>query len=701
MSINTLDIGIQYCGKTPDSIFENQIRQVGLADDRYTLTNIKENSLIENEFDVVFAILQDDFSTDKFIEEIAGLKLVNHIHSVIAVVPEARVPELHSSHAVFHADLILITPVTQKQIQSELHTILAVHDIGNRRSQRFKNRKPLGTILVESEVINSGQLSAALEYAEAESVKTGQALIELGFIKEDQMVRFLAAQLDVKVAGTSEFAQIDRVAANQITESFASHNLCIPFKEDDEGLHVILSDPKDIQLLDRLRDLTDSRIVPYIAVKSDIVTSIQHIYHRISTDAETTELFEKSSMDFKNGDSSSETNHEEESDEGIVKLVKLILTNASRERASDVHIEPRESELVIRYRIDGELRRMMTPPLNSSRPLLVRLKIMAKLDIAERRRPQDGRFVIKLENGTQIDARLSVLPTVFGEKAVIRLLDSNTYARRLQNLGFTGPELELLNRQIHKPNGLIVITGPTGSGKTTTLYAALQDLCDDTRNIVSVEDPVEYTIPEVSQIQVNSGIGLTFASALRSILRQDPDVVMIGEIRDAETADIAVKMALTGHLVFATLHTNSAPAAITRFIDIGIPPLLLSSCLNMVIAQRLVKKLCPNCREESANDPLLKYLPESHHSDHHFKASGCVSCHSTGYNGRIGLYEMMEVTPAIRDMILRNAPEFEIKAQAIEDGMKTLYQCGLNQAAAGATSLDQIISLAEDYQKKE
>lgn len=701
MGINTLDIGIVYCGATSETVFENQVRQVGLSDERYTLSNIRQESLAETDFDVIFAILTDNFPTSQFIEEIAELKLVNHVNSVIAVVPELRVPELHSSRGVFHADLILITPVTQEQIKNELHTILAVHDIGNRRSKRFKNRKPLGTILVESDVINSTQLSAALEYAETESVRTGQALIELGFIKEEQMVRFLAAQLGVKVAGSSEFAQIDRLAANQITESFASHNLCIPFKDDEEGLHVILSDPKDIQLLDRLRDLTDSRIIPYIGVKSDIVTSIQHIYRRISTDAKTSELFAQSSIDFKDADTRSEAVPDNESDEGIVKLVKMILTNASRERASDVHIEPRESELVIRYRIDGELRRMMTPPVNSSRPLLVRLKIMAKLDIAERRRPQDGRFVIKLENGTQIDARLSVLPTVFGEKAVIRLLDSNTYARHLQNLGFPDSELKLLRRQIQRPNGLIVITGPTGSGKTTTLYAALQELCDDTRNIVSVEDPVEYTIPEVSQIQVNSGIGLTFASALRSILRQDPDVVMIGEIRDAETADIAVKMALTGHLVFATLHTNSAPAAITRFIDIGIPPLLLSSCLNMVIAQRLVKKLCTTCSEEApANDPLLKYLPESHHSQHHFKANGCVSCHSTGYNGRVGLYEMMEVTPAIRDLILKNAPEFEIKEQAIKEGMNTLYQCGLNQVNTGATSLDQVIALAETYQEE-
>lgn len=695
MSAETLDLAI-VCGDMVESQSLRQtIEEIQLSAEKYTITTLTGEDESCKDYDAVLAILGKNDSVHHFADLVSKMKLVCYVPTVISIIPRERYSDVTRLLDFLPADITLQSPVASEVLGEALRTIMAVHDIESVRSERFRRRKPLGAILVENSVITSYQLSLALEYSEKEDVKLGKALVELGIVPEEKMILFLAAQIGVEHATTQHYTSVDIDASRLITESFAEHNLCIPFKRDGTDLHVILTDPKDLQLLDRLRDMTECTIVPYLGRNVDILKAINRVYKTISTDAETSELFEKNQSEYELPIGTG-SDFNDDSDEGIVRLVKLILANASKDRASDVHIEPRDNELVIRYRIDGELRRVMNPPMNSARPLIARLKILANLDIAERRLPQDGRFVIGIDEKTSVDARLSILPTVFGEKAVIRLLDSSGYANNLSALGFSAGELAILREQIHKPYGLIVITGPTGSGKTTSLYAALQELTGDERNVVSVEDPVEYRMPEVSQVQVNRSTGLTFAAALRSILRQDPDVVMIGEIRDAETADIAVKMALTGHLVFATLHTNDAPSAITRFVNIGIPPLLLSSCLNLVIAQRLVKRICPECKTEIDTPAhFAEKMGTDHAPEKVYKGEGCVSCHSSGYSGRVGIYEMLKITPEIREMILQEKTEQEIRVEGEKNGMKRLFDAGVVHVENGTTTLEQILTFLE------
>jgi type IV pilus assembly protein PilB len=381
---------------------------------------------------------------------------------------------------------------------------------------------------------------------------------------------------------------------------------------------------------------------------------------------------------------------------GIVKLVNMLLTNAIKDRASDIHIEPGESELVVRYRVDGDLRRVMTPPKQSHQAIITRIKILADLDIANRRIPQDGSMTVKMGH-RQVDVRVSVLPTIFGEKAVLRILDKDAFDKSVDNLGFTKEGVEIFESQITKPYGMIIVTGPTGSGKSTTLYTAIQVVKTVTKNIITVEDPVEFVMPGIAQVNVNPKSGLTFASALRSILRQDPDIVLIGEIRDGETADIAIKMALTGHLVFSTLHTNDAASSIARFVDIGIPPLLLGSALNLIVAQRLVRRICAKCKVEYDPEPeLIEHLGIDRAEMKFFRGEGCVNCNGTGYAGRLGLFEMLTVSRAIRKMILRNAPTVEIQEQAEKEGMQTLRQAGIRKVLDGETTVEQVIAVTTE-----
>jgi type IV pilus assembly protein PilB len=351
--------------------------------------------------------------------------------------------------------------------------------------------------------------------------------------------------------------------------------------------------------------------------------------------------------------------------------------------------------LVIRYRIDGELKRVMTPPRKSHQAIITRIKILSNLDIAERRVPQDGRMAVKIQ-GREVDVRVSVLPTVFGEKGVLRILDKEAFDKAISNIGFSQNALKVFDRQIRKPYGMVIVTGPTGSGKSTTLYSAIQNIKDVSKNIVTVEDPVEFHIDGVSQVHVRSKVGLTFATALRSILRQDPDVVLIGEIRDQETADIAVKMALTGHLVFSTLHTNDAVSTITRFVDIGVPPLLLGSCLNLIIAQRLVRRICTQCRVEYEPEPaiLANLKMELPPGSKFYRGDGCVHCHGSGYIGRMPLFEMLEITPAIRRLIHQHAPVQDILEQARNEGMVSIFEMGMQRVLEGMTTLEQVIAVA-------
>jgi type IV pilus assembly protein PilB len=370
----------------------------------------------------------------------------------------------------------------------------------------------------------------------------------------------------------------------------------------------------------------------------------------------------------------------------------MIVLNAIRDKASDIHIEPMEKDLTIRYRIDGDLRRVMSPPRQSHQAILTRIKILANLNIAERRLPQDGSMTVKMGR-REVDIRVSLLPTIHGEKGVLRILDKDAFEKKATNLGFSPRNVDIFKANIVKPYGMIIVTGPTGSGKSTTLYAAIQEVKDIAKNIITVEDPVEFHMEGVSQVSVNAKIGLTFGAALRSILRQDPDIILIGEIRDDETADIAIKMALTGHLVFSTLHTNDAASSIARFVDIGIPPLLLCSALNLVVAQRLVRRICTKCKVEYQPDAeLLEKLNFKGNDQKFYKGEGCVACNGGGYSGRLGIFELLNITRDIRTLILKNASPQEIQDLAVKEGMQTLRVAALDKLIAGETTVEEVIA---------
>ena len=463
-----------------------------------------------------------------------------------------------------------------------------------------------------------------------------------------------------------------------------------------------MTDVLDLRLLDSLRDMTDLSIKPLLGDLSDITTSIDRYYHDITSNKDASALMADldDKVEFLQ-DKQEEVNLEEiasaGAELGIVKLVNLLIGNAVRDRASDIHLEPMENELVVRYRIDGDLRRIMSPPRHSHQAIITRIKILSNLNIAERRLPQDGRMVVRMGK-REVDIRVSVLPSIFGEKAVLRILDKEAFEKSTTSLGFTQHDLEVFTSQITKPYGMIIVTGPTGSGKSTTLYSALQQVKNVTRNVITVEDPVEFHIEGITQVQANSKIGLTFANALRSILRQDPDIVLIGEIRDEETADIAIKMSLTGHLVFSTLHTNDAAGAIARFVDINAPPLLLASCLNLIVAQRLVRKVCQRCR--SAYEPPMELLEQLNlpaaTAPTFYRGEGCVACNGTGFYGRTAIFEMLPITKDIRTLILRNSPTMDIQAQAEKEGMKTLRRAGIELALKGETSIEQVIAVTTE-----
>jgi len=379
----------------------------------------------------------------------------------------------------------------------------------------------------------------------------------------------------------------------------------------------------------------------------------------------------------------------------VVKLVNALLADAIKKRASDIHIEPYEKSLRVRFRIDGVLQEIMQPPLKLKNAITSRIKVMASLDIAERRLPQDGRIKVKLAHAREIDLRVSTLPTLFGEKVVLRILDKNGVQLDLEKLGFTGKSLEHFREAIAKPYGMILVTGPTGSGKTTTLYSALAQLNDAGTNISTAEDPVEYNLPGINQMQTHEDIGLNFAAALRSFLRQDPDVIMVGEIRDFETAEISVKAALTGHLVFSTVHTNDAPSTVNRLLNMGIEPFLIASSVNLIMAQRLARSICPKCREpyELPAQALIDLgVPaEEAKPIHTWKGKGCSHCGDTGYRGRTALYEVMRITDELRELVLAGGTAAELKQQAIDDGMVTLRQAGITKIASGETTLEEVL----------
>ena len=555
----------------------------------------------------------------------------------------------------------------------------------------------VGDILVYEKIITEDQLQKALSEQKESKEKLGQILINQSIINEAQLVKAYSQQMGHKHVLENDLLVLSEDNVSLLSEEFARENHVIAMKKTDSGILVAMEDPEDLDAIDGVRKITGLNPEIVIAGRSAIENAINKLYGTIKQSDEIESAISNISVISGDEDDSDEIDLAEENvsaeEAPFVKLVNLMLAQAIKESSTDIHVEPGKTEVNIRIRIDGVLSKIMSPPITSLNGMITRIKILSKLNIAEHRLPQDGRMKLKM-GPKEIDVRVSILPTVHGEKAVLRLLGSGDKELNLSNLGFPDNKLTKFKKWINQPYGMIIISGPTGSGKSTTLYAALQQIKSDTINITTVEDPVEYQIPGINQIQVHDSIGLSFASALRSILRQDPDVLLIGEIRDQETADIAVKFSMTGHLVFSTVHANDAPSTISRLLDLGIPPFLLGSSLNLIMAQRLVRTIDPNEKEQdSPSKEELQRLGISENANQmtFYKGKPTQQNHNTGYKGRTAIHEILEVNSSIREMIFEGKSEFEIKDQAIKNGMTPLREAGIDKIKEGVSTVEEIL----------
>ncbi len=554
----------------------------------------------------------------------------------------------------------------------------------------------VGDILVYQNIITKDELEKALQDQKESNEKLGQILINQKVITEAQLVEAYSQQMGHKHVLENDLLVLSIEDVGLLSEEFSREHHVLCMGKSDTGILIAMEDPEDLDAIDGVRKITNLNPEIVIAGRSAIENAINKLYGSIKQSGEIESAISNISVISGEDDDKDEVDLAEENvsaeDAPFVKLVNLMLTQAIKENSTDIHVEPGKTEVVIRIRIDGVLTKIMSPPITSLNGMITRIKILSKLNIAEHRLPQDGRMKLKMGN-REIDVRVSILPTVHGEKAVLRLLGSGDKELNLSNLGFPNNKLTVFKKWINQPYGMIVISGPTGSGKSTTLYAALQEIKSDSINITTVEDPVEYQIPGINQIQVHESIGLTFASALRSILRQDPDVLLIGEIRDQETADIAVKFSMTGHLVFSTVHANDAPSTISRLLDLGIPPFLLGSSLNLIMAQRLVRTIDSDEKQEDnpSTEDLNRLGITDSSSMKFFKGRPTQQNHNTGYKGRTAIHEILEVNSSIRDMIFDEKSESDIRAQAIKNGMTPLRDAGIDKINEGVSTVEEIL----------
>ncbi len=550
--------------------------------------------------------------------------------------------------------------------------------------------KQLGDILLEGGHVTAEQLAGAVEEQRRLGRSLGRVLVDLGMLSEGQLVAALATQIGLKFVDLADYP-VDGSAVTKVPAQVCRRHNALPIGYEEGKLVVAMADPANVFAVDDIRSMTGMDVRSVVATKSDVITAINR-YHR--GDDEMDEL--TSAIDTPDEDSDDLSNVREiVEDAPIVKFVNLLITQAIQDRASDIHIEPAEKDLRVRFRIDGVLHEVMRSPKSITSGVTSRLKIMADINIAERRIPQDGRLSVN-SNGKKIDLRVATLPTVWGEKIVMRILDNSTAMLKLSDLGFGQANYDIYAKSFTKPYGMILVTGPTGSGKSTTLYATLNIVSKPEVNVITVEDPVEYRLDGINQVQTNVKAGLTFAAALRSILRSDPDIVLLGEVRDHETAQIAIEAALTGHLVLTTLHTNDAPSAITRLIEMGIEPFLVGSALDCVLAQRLARKLCPKCKEayvptrESLVEMRFPWSPDEPPPTL-YRPVGCSSCAKTGYKGRLALHEVMAVSEDIERLAVEHASALTISKVALAEGMITLRNDGLSKVKAGHTSMEEIL----------
>ncbi|MDN4474499.1 ATPase, T2SS/T4P/T4SS family [Demequina sp. SYSU T00192] len=551
--------------------------------------------------------------------------------------------------------------------------------------------KQLGTILLEDGALTEEMLAEGIDEQQARGQSLGRTLVEMGFISEGQLVRALASQVGMEFVELAEFP-VDRAAVSLVPDTVCRRHAALPIALDGDFLKVAMSNPGNVVAVDDIRTMTRKSVIPVVAAHDDVMQAIDR-YCR--SDAELKDL--QGALDEQEEVDLSQIGDVIEDDAPIVRFVNLLITQAIQDRASDIHLEPGEKDMRVRYRIDGVLHEMNAAPKSIQNGVISRIKIMSDIDIAERRKPQDGRLSVN-HQGRKIDLRVATLPTVWGEKVVMRILDNSTATMDLEDLGIRERNLELYETSYVKPYGMILVTGPTGSGKSTTLYATLNQVSRPEINVITVEDPVEYRIPGINQVQVNVKAGLTFAGALRSILRSDPDVVLLGEIRDGETAQIAIEAALTGHLVLSTLHTNDAPSAITRLIEMGIEPFLVGSAVDCVIAQRLARRLCSHCKE--AYTPTGYELErfgweDGQHLPELFRPAGCSRCSQTGYRGRLALHEIMPVNEDLERLAVARASSAEIGRTARDAGMETLIEDGWAKVCDGLTSVEELLRVVK------
>ena len=556
----------------------------------------------------------------------------------------------------------------------------------------------IGDILVHNGVISQDDLTRALDDQKTSNEKIGAILIKLGCINEDELIDAYSQQMGKKPIDIEEILKANLEVTALLSEDFAKEKNIVALNKSENSIIVVMSDPEDISTLDAVKKLTNLNPEIFISGSNNIKKALDILYGKIKKSGEVESAISSISIVKGDDETGEEVNLEKEEvsaeDAPFVKLVNLILLEAIKEGSTDIHIEPGRDEVKVRIRIDGVLVQIMSPPASSLNGIVARIKILSKLNIAEHRLPQDGRMKLKTSE-RDIDVRVSILPTVHGEKIVLRLLGSGNKTLTLQNLGFPDKKLKIFRKWINQPYGMVIISGPTGSGKSTTLYASLMEIMSEQINITTVEDPVEYQIPGINQVQMHDDIGLNFTASLRSILRQDPDVLLIGEIRDAETADIAVKFSLTGHLVFSTVHANDAPSTVTRLLDLGIAPFLLGSSLNLIMAQRLVRTIDDSAKEEytpSSNElSKINMSSEKVKSTKFFRGKPTTDNHQTGYKGRTAIHEILEVNNDMRELIFDGSSQNNIKKLAIKNGMTSLRDAGIDKIKAGETTIEEVL----------
>ncbi len=556
----------------------------------------------------------------------------------------------------------------------------------------------IGELLVRQKMISLQQLRKAQEEQRRQGTSLGYALTKMGFVSDNQITDFLSQQYRVQAIDLREY-EIDEDVIAQVSKEVCERHKIIPVSRAGSSLIVAMADPSNLHAIDDIKFLTGYNVEPVVCSEAAVVEAVERYYNKeteISFD-DIMDGFDETEIDFaETAEDESILDLEKASEDApVIRLCNAILLSAIKKGASDIHIEPYERQQRVRYRIDGVLHDEMHPPLKLKNAISSRIKIMASLDIAERRIPQDGRIKLKLGKGREMDFRVSVLPTIWGEKIVLRLLDKGNLQLDMSKLGFEEKALTDFKEAISQPYGMVLVTGPTGSGKTTTLYSALTELNQVTTNISTAEDPVEYNLMGINQVQMHDDIGLNFAAALRSFLRQDPDIIMVGEIRDFETGEIAVKAALTGHLVLSTLHTNDAPCTISRMLNMGIEPFLVTASVNLIAAQRLARKICLDCKEEiNIESSVLEEIGFEQNQikgAQFYKGVGCQTCGETGYKGRVALYEVMPMSEKLKEMVLQGCSTAELKAQMIDGGIKTLRMSALSKALDGTTTIDEVL----------